>query len=88
VQRTDLLTGGTETIWQTPNIGAGHRSFDARYWTLWGTLITAKESWVTAAGVSTSPCEADADFVHVNVIPRTSHEGIQDRRETNGELVV
>ena len=26
VQRTDLLTGDTETIWQTPNIGAGHRS--------------------------------------------------------------
>jgi secreted PhoX family phosphatase len=106
VQRTDLLTGDTETIWQTPNIGAGHRSFDACYWTPWGTLITAEESWVTAAGGSTSPygrlfelrnpldapgiinpvtvsSNADADFVHVNVIPRTSHEGIQFDKSGN-----
>ena len=100
VQRTDLATGETETIWQTPNIGAGHRSFDACYWTPWGTLITAEENWTTAAGGSTSPygrlfelrnpldapgiinpvsalSNAGADFVHANVIPRTSHEGIQ-----------
>jgi secreted PhoX family phosphatase len=75
-------------------------NFDACYWTPWGTLITAEESWETAAPGSTSPygrlfelknpTEApgitdpltsssndNADFVHQNVIPRTSHEGIQ-----------
>ena len=66
----------------------------------WGTLITAEESWTTAAGGSTSPygrlfelqnptkapaifapvgasSNDGAAFVHQNVIPRTSHEGIQ-----------
>jgi len=99
VQRTDLITRETETIWQTPTAG-GAVSFDACYWTPWGTLITAEESWVTAAAGSTSPygrlfelrnpldapgiinpvtafSNVDADFVHRNVIPRTSHEGIQ-----------
>jgi secreted PhoX family phosphatase len=99
VQRTDLITRQTETIWQTPTAG-GAISFDACYWTPWGTLITAEESWNTAAAGSTSPygrlfelrnpidapgiinpvtafSNVDADFVHRNVIPRTSHEGIQ-----------
>jgi uncharacterized protein len=99
VQRTNLTSGETETIWQTPTAG-GHVSFDACYWTPWGTLITAEESWETAAGGSTSPygrlfelrnpltapgiftpvtasSNAGADFVHRNVIPRVSHEGIQ-----------
>ena len=99
VQRTDLWTGQTDTIWYTPAAG-GHVSFDACYLTPWGTLITAEESWETAAGGSTSPygrlfelknpldapgvlnpvsgtSNLNADFVHQNVIPRTSHEGIQ-----------
>jgi secreted PhoX family phosphatase len=99
VQRHDLHTGTTDTIWQSPAAG-GHVSFDACYWTPWGTLITAEESWSTAAGGSTSPygrlfelknplqapgilnpvsplSNAGADFVHQNIIPRTSHEGIQ-----------
>jgi hypothetical protein len=54
VQRIDLHTGQTETIWQSPVPGA-YVSFDASYWTPWGTLITAEESWATAAGGSTSP---------------------------------
>ena len=54
VQRTDLETHETETIWQTPTAG-GAISFDACYWTPWGTLITAEESWNTAAAGSTSP---------------------------------
>ena len=54
VQRTDLETRDTETIWQTPAAG-GAVSFDACYWTPWGTLITAEESWATAAAGSTSP---------------------------------
>ena len=99
VQRHDLATGQTETVWISPTAG-GHISFDASFWTPWGTFITAEESWSTAAAGSTSPygrlfelknpidapgitgpVTADsndgADFIHQNVIPRTSHEGIQ-----------
>jgi secreted PhoX family phosphatase len=99
VQRHDLILGVTDTIWHSP-VAGGHISFDACYWTPWGTLITAEESWTTAAGGSTSPygrlfelrnpldappifnpltpsSNNVADFVHQNVIPRTSHEGIQ-----------
>jgi secreted PhoX family phosphatase len=54
VQRHDRWTGLTETIWQSPEPG-GHVSFDACYWTPWGTLITAEESWETAELGSTSP---------------------------------
>src|SRR5262245_38179511 len=99
VQRHDLLTGSTETLWNSIAVGH-HVSFDASYWTPWGTFITAEESWETVAGGSTSPygrlfelrnpLEAtgivgpipadeseNAIFVHRNVVPRTSHEGIQ-----------
>ena len=54
VQRTDLETGVTDTIWQSPVAGDAV-SFDPCYWTPWGTLITAEESWATAAAGSTSP---------------------------------
>jgi sugar lactone lactonase YvrE len=99
VQRHNLATGATDTIWMSPQPGA-HVSFDASYWTPWGTLITAEESWCTApAGCTssygrlfelknpltapaitnplTASSNAGAEFVHQNVIPRTSHEGIQ-----------
>jgi secreted PhoX family phosphatase len=102
VQRHDLRSGITDTIWHSitgafPN---NHVSFDACYWTPWGTLVTAEESWQTAGGGSISPygrlfeltnpidappiftpltaaSNINADFFHRNVIPRTSHEGIQ-----------
>jgi hypothetical protein len=100
-----LRTGHTDTIWHTLSDG-GHVSFDACFWTPWGTLITAEESWETAAGGSTSPygrlfelknpldapgifnpltamSNMNADFVHQNVIPRTSHEGVQFDRDGN-----
>lgn len=98
VQRHNLKTGETETLWFSPS-QFGHVAFDASFWTPWGTLITAEESWTTAAGGATSPygrlfelknpltapgittlsatSNDSADFVHQNVIPRTSHEGIQ-----------
>jgi secreted PhoX family phosphatase len=99
VQRHEVATGATDTIWMSPQVGA-HISFDATYWTPWGTLITAEESWCTAvagctsiygrlfelknpttAPAITNPLTASsndgAEFVHRNVIPRTSHEGIQ-----------
>jgi hypothetical protein len=110
VQRHDLKTGRTKTIWYSlvssdeppaPNPLA-HVSFDPSFWTPWGTLVTAEESWCTAAppGCTTSAygrlfelenplwapgikepltttSNAGAHFHHRNVIPRTSHEGIQ-----------
>jgi secreted PhoX family phosphatase len=54
VQRTDLETGVTDTIWQSPAPGSAV-SFDPCYWTPWGTLIVGEESWQTAANGSTSP---------------------------------
>jgi secreted PhoX family phosphatase len=54
IQRTDLATGVTETVWYSPAPG-GHVAFDASYWTPWGTYITAEESWCSApAGCTTS----------------------------------
>ena len=99
VQRHDLATGETETIWYSPAPG-DHVAFDASYWTPWGTFITAEEAWCTAPrrlhdqpygrlfelkNPLTAPdiragdraSNDGADFVHQNVIPRTSHEGIQ-----------
>ncbi len=100
VQRHDVQSGKTETIWQSPQPG-GHVAFDASFWTPWGTHITAEESWCsdptgctespygrlfefrnpTSAPAITEPLTPSsndgADFVHRNVIPRTSHEGIQ-----------
>jgi len=99
VQRQDLRTGETETIWISP-VDSGHVAFDASYWTPWGTFITAEERWETAPNGSMSPygrlfelqnplkapgivepltatSNAGAVFVHQNVIPRVSHEGIQ-----------
>jgi uncharacterized protein len=100
VQRHDLLTGVTDTIWQSLTPGS-HVSFDPSFWTPWGTLIVGEESWETAGeegypsihgrlfefknpidtpGIL-NPLSAasnlNAQFVHQNVIPRTSHEGMQ-----------
>jgi secreted PhoX family phosphatase len=104
VQRHDLVTGVTDTVWLTPNAG-GAVSFDPAYWTPWGTFITGEESWETlptaptiygrlfelrnplTAPPITEPLgptsNAGADFVHQNVIPRTSHEGIQFDKDGN-----
>jgi secreted PhoX family phosphatase len=106
VQRYDVLTGLAETIWHSPTAG-GHVAFDPSFWTPWGTLITAEESWCDGAMGCTSnpygrlfelknPLDAPpifnpltatsnmhADFVHQNVIPRVSHEGIQFDKNGN-----
>ncbi len=100
VQRHDLQTGATDTIWQSPT-RLGHVAFDPSFWTPWGTLVTAEESWCeapagcttnrygrffefknpTTAPAITNPVSAasnaGADFVHQNIIPRVSHEGVQ-----------
>ena len=97
VQRHDLKTGVSDTIWQSrPDVPAG--SFDPSFWTPWGTFVTGEENWgcsgpayrcgrlfefrnpTTAPGIFTplGPTSNDgADFVHQNVIPRASQEGMQ-----------
>jgi len=87
IQRTDLQTGITKTIWQAPAAAPALNSFvayDASYWTPWGTFITAEESWGGQPQPFgrllevTNPLKANGtvDQVHRNIIPRTSHEGI------------
>ncbi len=43
VQRHDVLTGVTDTIWHSP-VPSGHVAFDPSFWTPWGTLITGEVS--------------------------------------------
>jgi hypothetical protein len=100
VQRHEIATGRTETIWHSLNPGE-QVAFDPSFWTPWGTFITAEESWcsdpagctssiygrlyelknpTTAPGITgpLTPTSNDgAEMVHQNVVPRTSHEGIQ-----------
>jgi uncharacterized protein len=73
ISRHDLQTGVTKTIWQSPAAAPALNSYvayDASYWTPWGTFITAE---------ITNPLKASGtvDQIHRNIIPRTSHEGIQ-----------
>lgn len=55
VQRTDLATGETETIFYSPAPGDYVR-WDASYWTPWGTYLTAEEEWCDdPTGCKTNP---------------------------------
>jgi secreted PhoX family phosphatase len=55
IQRTDLATSETETIFYSLEPGDFVR-WDASYWTPWGTYITAEEEWCSAlAGCTTNP---------------------------------
>ena len=100
VQRHDLANGTADTIWYSP-VAGGAVAFDACFWTPWGTLITAEESWASSRRLDQpvrpvvraeepdrrarhrrardpgGSSNAGADFVHQNVIPRVSHEGVQ-----------
>jgi uncharacterized protein len=98
VQRHDLATGETDTIWISP-VAGGQVSFDATYWTPWGSLITAEEASspnygrlfelqnpLTAPAILGAPSATSNDgavFVHQNAVPRTAHEGIQFDKERN-----
>lgn len=95
VQRTDLKTGITITQWASPATApnlTSHVAFDASRWTPWGTYLTAEESW----GVQPQPYgrlfelqnpitapAAGTQFVHQNVIPRVSHEGLAFDKNNN-----
>jgi secreted PhoX family phosphatase len=55
IQRTDLTTGETETLFMSEEPG-DHVRWDASSWTPWGTYLTAEEEWCTAsAGCTTNP---------------------------------
>lgn len=55
IQRTNLATGKTKTIFYSPEPGDYVR-WDASYWTPWGTYITAEEEWCDdPAGCKTNP---------------------------------
>lgn len=88
IVRHDLQTGVTRTIWASPAAAPNGNSavaFDASYWTPWGTFITAEESWGTQPQPYgrlfevKNPLDATglANVTHQNIIPRTSHEGIE-----------
>ena len=53
VQRHDLQTGQTDTIWMSL-ADQEQKRFDPCFWTPWGTLITGEEEWTTAAGGATT----------------------------------
>lgn len=90
IQRTDLRTMITTTIWSSPAASPAlnsHVAFDASRWTPWGTFLTAEESWSDPAGPTsiygrlfevTNPLAAPADIqiVHRDILPRVSHEGL------------
>ena len=94
IQRTDLRTMQTTTIWQAPAPGT-HRSFDASRWTPWGTYITAEESWSDPGANPpsdhgrlfevTNPLAdpADIEIVHRSILPRVSHEGLTFDKDNN-----
>ena len=95
VQRTDLKTGTTITQWASPAAAPApnsHVSFDASRWTPFGTYLTAEESWGAQPRPYgrlfelRNPISAPAsgtDFIHRNVIPRVSHEGLAFDKNNN-----
>jgi sugar lactone lactonase YvrE len=93
IQRTDLRTMITTTIWAAPAYGS-HVAFDASRWTPWGSLLTAEESWSDpGATVSrygrlfevTNPLAdpADIQLKHRAILPRVSHEGLAFDKDNN-----
>ena len=97
IQRTDLRTMQTTTLWASPAAAPAlnsHVAFDASRWTPWGSFITAEESWSDPTQTPsiygrlfevTNPLAAPADvrIVHRNIIPRVSHEGLAFDKDKN-----
>ncbi|MEJ7633323.1 alkaline phosphatase PhoX [Aeromicrobium sp.] len=55
IQRTNLASGETETIFYSPAPGDFVR-WDASFWTPWGTFVTAEEEWCDdPTGCKTNP---------------------------------
>ncbi len=86
IQRTDLRTRVTTTIWAASAPGS-HTGFDASRWTPWGGFLTAEESWSDPGDPAsqygrlfevTQPLAAPVDITikHRSILPRVSHEGL------------
>lgn len=93
IQRTDLRTMQTTTIWAAPMPGS-HIAFDASRWTPWGSFLTAEESWSDPGQAAspygrlfevTNPLADPANIIikHRNILPRVSHEGLAFDRKNN-----
>ena len=90
IQRTDLRTQQTTTIWASPAAAPAansHVAFDASRWTPWGSLLTAEENWSDPGQTPsiygrlfevTNPLAEPSQIrmVHRDIIPRVSHEGL------------
>ena len=97
IQRTDLRTMQTTTIWSSPSVAPAldsTRSFDASRWTPWGSFLTAEESWSDSPASPSihgrlfeviNPLAAPADIVikHRAILPRVSHEGLAFDKQNN-----
>jgi hypothetical protein len=98
IQRTDLRTMITTTIWSSPAAAPAlnsHVAFDASRWTPWGSFLTAEESWSDPGANPTSiygrlfevtnplAAPADINFVHRDILPRVSHEGLAFDKKKN-----
>lgn len=98
IQRTDLRTMITTTIWSSPAKAPAlnsHVAFDASRWTPWGSFLTAEESWSDPGANPpsiygrlfevTNPLAApeEINMVHRNILPRVSHEGLAFDRNNN-----
>lgn len=53
IQRTDLTTGETETLWISPQ-PEEYKRWDGSSWTPWGTFVTGEEEWCTSSTGCTS----------------------------------
>lgn len=91
IQRTDLSTNLTTTIWEYSEA----RSCDASRWTPWGSYLTAEESWSDPGANPpsnhgrlfevTNPLAnpEDIQVVHRSILPRVSHEGLSFDKDNN-----
>lgn len=97
IQRTDLRTMTTTTIWASPAAAPAlnsHVAFDASRWTPWGSFLTAEESWSDDPAQPsiygrlfevTNPLAdpADINMVQRGILPRVSHEGLAFDKKNN-----
>ena len=97
IQRTDLRTMHDHHHLDQPAAAPApnsHVAFDASRWTPWGSFLTAEESWSDPGRPPsiygrlfevTNPLAAPADinFVHRDILPRVSHEGLAFDNKNN-----
>lgn len=93
IQRTDLRTMVTTTIWHAANPGDAV-AMDASRWTPWGSFLTGEESWSDPGAATskygrlfevTNPLAdpADIEIKHRDILPRVSHEGLAFDKKNN-----